>query len=134
MKRRNLIFTIFPIYFVIIILSLVLVVFFSVSRFRDFHLKQTAATMMSEIDLVSDKVLSHMERQEVSQLQKSVQNWAKTMRARVTVIALDGTVLADSDFDPQKMDSHSDRSEFVVALSNGFANAKRKSRTSDRDL
>lgn len=133
MKRRTLIFTIFPVYFFIIILSLVLVVFFSVSRFRDFHLKQTAKAMGAEIDLVSDKVLSLLERGDRAQLQKSVEGWGKTMTSRVTIIGLDGGILADSEFDPKTMDNHSDRSEFVVALSNGFATAKRHSRTSGRD-
>ena len=90
--------------------------------------------MGAEIDLVSDKVLTLIERGDTSQLQKSVEYWAKITTSRVTIIGLDGSVLADSEVNPKTMDNHSDRSEFVVALSTGFATAKRRSHMTGHDL
>ncbi len=48
---------------------------------------------------------------------------------RVTVIALDGAVLGDSDSDPQTMENHRDRSEIVEAMSGQPGRAQRPSPT-----
>ena len=50
------------------------------------------------------------------ELQDAVLTWARDESLRVTVIDLDGTVLADSSRDPDGMDSHADRPEVRAAL------------------
>ncbi len=47
--------------------------------------------------------------------------------ARVTLIADDGRVLADSDQDPQRMNNHADRPEIIGARGQGFGRATRPS-------
>jgi two-component system phosphate regulon sensor histidine kinase PhoR len=54
--------------------------------------------------------------------------------ARVTVIAPDGRVLADSDEPSSQMDNHATRPEVLQALAKGSGQAVRFSRTVDRDL
>lgn len=48
---------------------------------------------------------------------------------RITLIAPDGTVLADSSGDASEMENHSDREEFVQALEKGESNTVRRSDT-----
>ncbi|MGH9335545.1 MAG: PAS domain-containing protein, partial [Vicinamibacteria bacterium] len=60
--------------------------------------------------------------------------WLSRGGARVTVIALDGTVLADSDEDPAEMENHADRTEVRTALAEGRGRATRFSSTVNRDL
>jgi two-component system phosphate regulon sensor histidine kinase PhoR len=67
----------------------------------------------------------------------ALQDWAAWMAksgVRATVITADGLVLADSDHDPQTMENHSDRPEFLQALARGEGDAIRHSATLDRDL
>ncbi len=59
---------------------------------------------------------------------------ATRTRTRVTVIAPDGRVLADSDEPSGRMDNHATRPEVVQALAGGRGQAVRFSRTVDRDL
>jgi len=54
--------------------------------------------------------------------------------ARVTVIASDGQVLADSDSDPRTMENHADRPEIREALAKGSGRSVRRSVTMKRDL
>ncbi|MGN0522470.1 MAG: ATP-binding protein [Eubacterium sp.] len=54
-------------------------------------------------------------------------------QTRVTLIAPDGTVLADSKIDPSEAENHSDRQEFKEALENGESKAIRKSVTFDEN-
>ena len=54
--------------------------------------------------------------------------------ARVTVIAPNGQVLADSESDVSTMENHADRPEFRAALANGEGRSVRHSVTLKRDL
>lgn len=64
-------------------------------------------------------------------------SWAGAMSrsgARVTIIASDGRVLADSAHDIETMENHSNRPEFRQAMSSGEGESVRHSHTLDRDL
>ncbi|HXU21969.1 MAG TPA: ATP-binding protein [Verrucomicrobiae bacterium] len=54
--------------------------------------------------------------------------------ARVTIIASDGRVLADSAHDIETMENHSNRPEFRQAMGSGQGESVRHSHTLDRDL
>ena len=60
--------------------------------------------------------------------------WMAQSGARVTVIATDGRVLADSARDPETMENHANRPEFQQAMANGEGESVRHSHTLDRDL
>ncbi|MEM7314853.1 MAG: hypothetical protein AAF497_17045, partial [Planctomycetota bacterium] len=53
---------------------------------------------------------------------------------RCTVVAMDGTVLADSDQDPAKMQNHKDRPELIAAAARGSGSSKRLSTTINTQL
>ena len=54
--------------------------------------------------------------QNYPQLEELVKQHAQAAQARVTVIAADGLVLADSEADPRQMENHATRPEFAEAL------------------
>lgn len=54
--------------------------------------------------------------------------------ARITVIAADGTVFADSESDTQTMENHATRPEIVEAMAKGEGRSVRHSVTLNRDL
>ncbi|MGH9864878.1 MAG: ATP-binding protein [Candidatus Acidiferrales bacterium] len=68
---------------------------------------------------------------------KALASWASWMSrsdARVTIIAADGQVLADSAHDIETMENHSNRPEFLQAMATGEGESVRHSHTLDRDL
>ena len=60
--------------------------------------------------------------------------WMGESGARVTVVAADGRVLADSQHDPTTMENHAGRPEVQQALAQGEGRAVRHSDTINRDL
>ncbi len=60
--------------------------------------------------------------------------WMARSGARVTVITADGLVLADSAHDPETMENHANRPEFIQAMAQGQGSSVRHSHTLDRDL
>lgn len=61
-------------------------------------------------------------------------SWMSRSGARVTVIAADGRVLADSAHDIETMENHANRPEFRQAMAAGAGQSVRHSHTLDRDL
>jgi two-component system, OmpR family, phosphate regulon sensor histidine kinase PhoR len=61
-------------------------------------------------------------------------NWVKLSGTRATVIAADGTVLADSDSDFRTMENHAGRPEVIQALGEGAGESVRHSATLSEDL
>lgn len=70
---------------------------------------------------------------DISGLKKWVA-WMAQSSVRTTVIVRDGTVLADSDEDPAKMENHSDRPEIRDAFAKGVGRAVRFSPTLGYDF
>lgn len=60
--------------------------------------------------------------------------WIARSGARITVVAADGRVLADSSGDPQKMENHANRPEIQATFASGRGRAVRHSDTLNRDL
>lgn len=61
-------------------------------------------------------------------------SWMSRSGARVTIIASNGLVLADSAHDIKTMENHSNRPEFRQAMASGEGESVRHSKTLDRDL
>lgn len=66
-------------------------------------------------------------------MQAVVTQQAGALDARVTIIAVDGRVLADSDSDPAEMDDHSDRPEVISAIGGETGRSSRYSDTTDEN-
>jgi len=62
-------------------------------------------------------------------LQEIVMEEARITSNRATIIARDGTVLADSEADPKTMENHAARPEVVAALGGKIGSNERQSRT-----
>jgi two-component system phosphate regulon sensor histidine kinase PhoR len=65
----------------------------------------------------------------LDRLQAQVSELHQKMTSRITLIAPDGRVIADSDEDPRLMDNHGDRPEVIDAKQHGIGTATRQSHT-----
>jgi two-component system, OmpR family, phosphate regulon sensor histidine kinase PhoR len=66
------------------------------------------------------------------QLRRNIDSFSKAARARITLIAADGTVLADSEASAEKMENHRARPEVAAALDGNDGWSIRRSRTLHR--
>ena len=84
------------------------------------------AQLHSELSLLSAAMNRSPEPDEVFSL------WAEQSGSfRLTLIAPDGTVLADTGADASQMENHAARSEIASALETGFGASHRQSATLD---
>ena len=77
-------------------------------------------------DVIKPVLLSGVQNND---LDIAAKHWAGIMDARVTIIAVDGTVLGESDEDRTKMTNHLDRPEVAAALKTGSGTSTRYSQT-----
>src|SRR5262245_31976875 len=69
-----------------------------------------------------------------AELQEEVLRLDRAVGLRLTVIREDGTVLADSEADPGRMENHAGRPEVRQALAEGIGRADRPSATLHEDM
>ena len=89
-------------------------------------LRREIETSMREKTLM---LASRIARTSPEQRAQIIQQGAAEAGDRATLIASDGTVLADSEADPAKMDNHADRPEVIAALNGQVGSSTRSSRS-----
>jgi len=117
---------IFALSSLILVLSLNTIREFYRDRLTD-HLKTLGYTLNPEVEHLLDTGRA-------DQLDGFIKTLGSNIQTRVTLIATDGTVLADSEENIQSMENHSHRPEVVEALQGKAGKAIRFSSTTDGDM
>lgn len=103
--------------------------YFSINH-REFYLEQEKISL----EHYSQLMLNNIEESEIKNfspnLEEKAADWSDDSETRITIIAADGRVLADSHYEISEMDNHRNRPEVVQAVrSNDFGNEIRYSET-----
>jgi two-component system phosphate regulon sensor histidine kinase PhoR len=98
------------------------------------QLNTLEAQLKRQALLVADNALYRLAAGGTDSLDRLAKQLGQDIGARITIIASDGTVLADSDHDPATMDNHITRPEVLQALQTGAGQSVRHSTTLERDL
>ena len=138
MRKRGLVWKLFPVYFAITLAS-VLVVGTAASVFlREFYQSQVEKDLVVRARLVGDAVRRDgilpkaWEPHALSPrgaAAKALKNLARSAEVRITLIAPSGKVIGDSEANPAGMANHADRPEFRAAMSGRIGISRRRSTT-----
>lgn len=96
-------------------------------RLEEHLLRQTQQQLETKARLLGEIFCS--QTMSLAERQQQVQRLAPVLGCRITVLAVDGAVLADSAEQPEKMENHLDRAEVQAAQTAGIGVATRYSRT-----
>ena len=97
---------------------------------RQIHLSNLEESLSSQAWLISTTLSSEPEWEEdPDKLDQRAREWSELLDARITITALDGTVLGESHDERVSMDNHSDRPEIASALTGQVGTSLRFSRT-----
>jgi two-component system phosphate regulon sensor histidine kinase PhoR len=132
--KRSFFSKIFIGYLLIIFALSSLILVLSLNTIRDFyrdtltdHLKTLGYTLNSQVVHLLDS--GH-----ANQLDEFIKTLGSKIQTRVTIIAMDGKVLADSEEKIQSMENHGRRPEVVEALQGKTGRSIRFSSTANRDM
>ena len=83
---------------------------------ENFYLKESAADLVHRANLIKAHVIDLLERDQIDELRQYTINAGRSSETRITIIANDGVVLADTNENPEVMDNHRNRPEISEAF------------------
>jgi two-component system phosphate regulon sensor histidine kinase PhoR len=134
MRRKKLLWQLFPSYLVIIVLALSVVTWFASRSIKQFYLEQKASELEARTLLVINRVQGMLDESYSKELDSLVKELGNISSTRVTIILTSGKVIADSEEDPSVMDNHANRAEVIDAMKNGCGTSTRFSKTLRQNL
>lgn len=132
--RHSLFFKIFSGFCLIILLLSILVFFFSLRTIRYHYIDTLSLNLKNLAYTLKLKILPLIEEKDFKRLDFLTKEIGKSIKTRITVIAPNGQVLADSEKDPSLMENHNDRSEVKQAKEKGFGKSLRFSTTVKEEM
>ncbi len=122
-------------YTALIIIAMGVVSFYLVNFVRDSYVSDLEQRLEQEAGLVGETAARYFRGPlEPADLQVVSEQMGRLIDARITVIARDGTVLADNWGNPSALENHALRPEVQGALNTGLGRATRISTTTGQEL
>ncbi len=129
MNRKSLLWHIFLPFLTVSVLSLVLITAYTSRSLRDFFYDQTGRDLEDRARLLLTEIEPDLVQGHHENLQRFCRRMGEAAGQRVTVVLPDGTVVADSEESPDRMDNHAQRPEIAEALQGGVGRSVRYSAT-----
>ncbi len=134
MARKTIFYHILPYYLLIIILTLFALAWYSTVLMKEFYFKHLQGELEVRCSLVEKDVSDLLASSDMKRLDSFCKDIYKMSSSRLTIIASDGRVIADSLEDPAKMENHAGRIEIAEAMKNLTGRSVRYSPTLHRNM
>jgi two-component system phosphate regulon sensor histidine kinase PhoR len=132
--KRSFFSKIFIGYLLIILALSSLILVLSLNTVREFYRDVLTDSLKNLAYTLNPEVAHFLDTGRANELDGFIKNLGSKIHTRVTIIATDGTVLADSDENTPLMENHSHRPEVVEALQGKTGKSIRFSSTANRDM
>lgn len=134
MRRRRLLWQLYPPYLLITIIALLALSWYATRTLRELHLHEVAADLQGKAQLVAERLENSQTARHPDQIAEQTRLLAQRAEARITVVLPDGTVAGDSDEEPAKMANHADRPELQQAFRGQIGVSTRWSPTLSQEM
>jgi two-component system phosphate regulon sensor histidine kinase PhoR len=134
MRRRRLLWQIFPSFLLITLLSLLAVTWYSSKSLRDFYYRRREADLEARARLVQKQFSQRSVLADENKVDELCKELGRESSTRITVILPSGRVIGDTEKDPGDMENHGDRPEIRAALSGRVGTWTRPSPTLQTDM
>lgn len=134
--RKPLFFKIFMAFIILAVFLSSSIIFFSLRIIKDHYMELLASNLENISFALEAKVIPYIIEKDFEGLDEFIKDTAGNLDARVTIIAPDGRVLADSQELPQAMENHKgkDRPEILMALEGRKGKSIRYSTTVEEEM
>lgn len=132
-KRRSLIWFLYPAFLAVVLATLIAAAWNVSGMIERWSLEQAEVSLEAEAWLFSAAAEQLLAPSRQGELQRLCQGYGRRTGIRLTVVLPDGTVIADSEGDPSRLESHADRPELGTARAGRVGTAVRPSATTKRD-
>ncbi|MCX6826140.1 MAG: ATP-binding protein [candidate division Zixibacteria bacterium] len=129
MRRRPLLWQLFPSYILVIILSITAVTWFIIYSSKQFFLTQNAKELEARAVILRERMTGLNFGSDTAFINDLCKRVGLESATRITVILPTGKVIGDTDEDPTKMENHANRPEVQEAVGGRIGVATRYSHT-----
>ncbi len=134
MRKRRLLWQLFPAYLAIVIVSLAAIVWYATDAMRSFYHEQMANSLHARSALIANQFIDRLRQSQYAAVDSLCKELGKRSSTRITVILPSGKVVGDTEENPAVMDNHADRPEIKAALVGGSGRSVRYSHTLGIDM
>ena len=134
MRRRKLIWQLFPPFLLITFLALSATTLYVTKHWRQLYQEQVTTMLLKMARLHESQVRELLLQADHRRLQEITLSFGQQTNIRFSVFRPDGKTLADSDYDPMQMENHADRPEIKEALKGRTGISTRRSYTLDERM
>ncbi|MBN1884386.1 MAG: PAS domain-containing protein [Candidatus Krumholzibacteriota bacterium] len=134
MRRRRILWHLFPYYVAVIIVALAAVSWYASRTVKEHYYDRTGDDLRARAILVAELVAIRMGDDSGGSMNDLSDSLGELTGTRFTVILPDGRVAADSEEDPVSMENHGDRPEIIRALAGVPGRSTRYSETLRRNF
>ena len=134
MNPRKLIWQIFPANVLTLFLVTIALSWYGVVALQEFYLHDTESDLEARAQLAAPRIREFLRDHRHSELKEYCIQAGRSSGTRITVIAPDGAVVADSNEDPGTMENHGQRQEIVEAFRGNIGISRRYSKTLQENL
>ena len=134
MARRSLFWRLYLSYAIIILLCLAVVGGYAGWELGVYTMSRLRADLEARANLAAAVFEPLLSRNDPAEMEAKARARGRGAQMRVTVIAADGRVVADSEEEPSRMENHSDRPEVKKALLGEVGSIERHSNTLKMDM
>jgi two-component system phosphate regulon sensor histidine kinase PhoR len=132
--RRSLFLKLFGGVFLIIVILVALILFVSIRNIRSHYLDTMAQSLEKLGASLKPQVMLYLEQGRVEELDRWAKDLGREIDTRITLVDLEGIVLADSDEEPCAMVNHRYRPEIAAAFEGRVGRSLRFSNTVKADM
>ncbi|MEA2114725.1 MAG: ATP-binding protein [Thermodesulfobacteriota bacterium] len=134
MRPRKLIYHIFPATILITIGAMLALIWYGSSTLQNFYIDETRVSLLARVHSIEEQVQQLLIEENYPVLNEFILRVARKTSSRITLVRPDGHVISDSLADPETMDDHKHRPEFLEAVANGQGSSMRFSKTTGEKM
>ncbi|RKY47169.1 MAG: hypothetical protein DRP88_05070 [Candidatus Neomarinimicrobiota bacterium] len=132
--KRSIFYKLLGINFLLILFLSSLILIISFNTIKNHYIATLASELEDIAYSLSYKILPLFDESNSEKMDPLVKEIGRSIKPRITIIEIDGRVLADSKKDPLSMENHRDRPEVRVALNGGIGKSLRFSATVQENM
>ena len=132
--KKSIFIKIFACFLLIIFILSGLILAFSFTAIKDYYIESTAEHLKNLGISFEEQVVPFLEKNDVRGLDDLAKRLGRKIHARITIIAPDGKVLADSEENPKLMANHGTRTEIAQAIAGNTGRFLRESETLKKQM
>jgi len=132
--KRSIFSKIFSGYIFIVTVLSIFILIFSFRMIRHYYIETLTESLKNLGITLSTDAIPFFEENRINELDDFVKKSGSRINTRITIIDPEGAVLADSEKDPLKMESHNNRPEIIQAMKGNIGTFLRYSTTLKEDV